>query len=121
MGVHSPQADYSHVARDGDLLFLSGQLGIALDGTTVGIGDARAQTVQAWRNIAAILAAYDTDLDHIIKTTTFITHWAYRAPVAEARREFFPAAPFPANTLVVVAGLADPSYLVEIEAIARIP
>ncbi len=120
-GVHEPQAAYSHVVRDGQLLYISGQLGLALDGTLVGPGDAKAQATQAWHNIVAILSAYNSDLDHLIKMTTYITHWAYRPLVAEARTEFFPSGPYPANTLVVVAGLADPSFLVEIEATARIP
>ncbi len=54
----------------------------------------------------------------IVKTTTYITHWAYRPLVAVARDEVFPAPPYPANTLVVVQGLAEPHFLVEIEAIA---
>jgi len=45
-------------------------------------------------------------------------HWAYRPLVAAARDELFPAPPYPANTLVVVQGLAEPQFLVEIEGIA---
>jgi len=53
-----------------------------------------------------------------VKTTTYITHWAYRPLVAAARDELFPTPPYPANTLVVVQGLAEPQFLVEIEGIA---
>ena len=102
-GVHPPQAHYSHVARAG---------------AVVGVGDARAQARQCYANLAAILAHYGGSLRHLIKTTTYITHWGYRPLVAAARDELFPAPPYPANTLLVVAGLAEPHFLVEIEGIA---
>jgi len=116
--VHTPQAHYSHVARVGQTFYISGQLAIDASGAVVGIGDAAAQARQCYRNLSLILAHYGGTLRHLAKTTTYITHWAYRAPVAAARDEFFPAPPYPANTLVVVQGLAEPHFLVEIEAIA---
>lgn len=117
-GVHTPQAHYSHVARVGQTLHISGQLAMDPSGGVVGVGDAAAQARQCYRNLAAILAHHGGDLRHLLKTTTFITHWAYRPLVAAARDEFFPAPPYPANTLVVVQGLAEPHFLVEIEGIA---
>lgn len=117
-GVHPPQAHYSHVARSGQTLYISGQLAMDRAGAVVGLGDARAQARQCYDNLAAILAHYGGSLRHLIKTTTYITHWGYRPLVAAARDELFPAAPYPANTLVVVAGLAEPHFLVEIEGIA---
>ena len=117
-GVHTPQAHYSHVARAGSTLFISGQLPIDPSGAVVGPGDARAQARQCYANLAAILAHHGGSLRDLLKTTTFITHWAYRPLVAAARDELFPAPPYPANTLVVVQGLAEPHFLVEIEGIA---
>jgi 2-iminobutanoate/2-iminopropanoate deaminase len=117
-GVHPPQAHYSHVARAGNTLFIAGQLAINPTGAVVGVGDARAQARQCYANLATILAHYGGGLRHLMKTTTYITHWAYRPLVAAARDELFPAPPYPANTLVVVQGLAEPQFLVEIEGIA---
>jgi enamine deaminase RidA (YjgF/YER057c/UK114 family) len=117
-GVHPPQAHYSHVARAGQTLYISGQLAMDPSGAVVGAGDARAQARQCYANLAAILAHYGGRLDHLLKTTTYITHWAYRPLVAAARDELFTAPPYPANTLVVVQGLAEPHFLVEIEGIA---
>jgi 2-iminobutanoate/2-iminopropanoate deaminase len=117
-GVHPPQAHYSHVARAGQTLYISGQLAMDASGAVVGIGDARAQARQCYANLTAILAHYGGSLRHLIKTTTYITHWAYRPLVAAARDELWPAPPYPANTLVVVQGLAEPHFLVEIEGIA---
>ena len=117
-GVHTPQAHYSHVARAGNTLYISGQLAMDRSGAVVGVGDARAQARQCYANVAAILAHYGGTFRHLLKTTTYITHWGYRPLVAAARDEFFPAPPYPANTLVVVQSLAEPHFLVEIEAIA---
>ena len=117
-GVYAPQAHYSQVGRSGQTLYISGQLGLDEAGELVGAGDAKAQARQAWRNLIAILAHYGATPRHLAKTTTFITHWAYRPRVGEARDEFFPGPPYPPSTLVVVQGLAEPRFLVEIEAIA---
>jgi enamine deaminase RidA (YjgF/YER057c/UK114 family) len=117
-GVHMPQAHYCHVARAGNTLYLAGQLGMDVSGKVVGIGDAKTQARQCYENIATILAHYGGGLRHLVKTTTYITHWGYRPLVATARDEVFPAPPYPANTLVVVQGLAEPHFLVEIEGIA---
>src|SRR5215470_8791061 len=117
-GVHPPQAHYSHVARVGQTLYISGQLAMDPTGALVGVGDARAQARQCYANLQTVLAHYGGGLRHLVKTTTYITHWAYRPPVAAARDAVFPAPPYPANTLVVVQGLAEPQFLVEIEGIA---
>ena len=119
-GVNPPQAHYSHVARTGKTLYISGQLAFDASGAVVGMGDARAQARQCYVNLAAILRHYGAGFGHLLKTTTYITHWAYRPLVAAARDEVFPSPPYPANTLVVVQGLAEPHFLVEIEAIAVI-
>ena len=117
-GVYQPQAHYSQVARVGDTLYISGQLGFDQKGELVGPGDARAQARQAWQNLIGILAYYGATPRNLVKTTTFITHWAYRPLVGEARDEIFSEPPYPPSTLVVVQGLAEPRFLVEIEAIA---
>ena len=116
--VYTPQAHYSQVARAGNTLYISGQLGLDINGNLVGEGDANAQARRAWRNLVAILSEYGATLRHLVKTTTYITHWAYRPLVAEARDEVFREPPYPPSTLVVVQGLAEPRFLVEIEAIA---
>ena len=117
-GVYAPAPHYSQVARSGHTLYISGQLGMDQSGELVGEGDAREQARQAWRNILAILAHYGATPRHLVKTNTYITHWAYRPLVAEARDEVFGEPPYPPSTLVVVQGLAEPRFLVEIEAVA---
>jgi enamine deaminase RidA (YjgF/YER057c/UK114 family) len=117
-GVFVPVPHYSQVARIGKTLYLSGMIGLDEAGQLVGPGDAQAQARQAWRNVLAVLAHYRATSRHLARVTTYITHWAYRPLVAAARDEVFPEPPYPASTLVVVQGLAEPAFLVELEATA---
>jgi enamine deaminase RidA (YjgF/YER057c/UK114 family) len=116
--VSVPIAHYSHVAKVGHTLYISGQLGVDERGQLVGEGDARAQARQAWHNIELILKHYGASLRQLTKTNTYITQLAHRPLVGEARDETFPEPPYPPSTLVVVQSLAEPRFLVEIEAVA---
>ena len=116
-GVHTPQANYSHVTKVGNTLYISGQLGLDVDGNLVGPGDAAAQAEQAYKNIQTIIEHCGGSMDDVVKITTYITDLAYRALVAGPRDKYL-GTPGPASTLVVIKGLAAPDYLVEIEATA---
>jgi len=56
----------------------------------------------------------------VVKLTTYTTNVAHRAKIAEVRARYFTSY-FPPNTFLVVASLATPDYLLEIEAIAACP
>jgi enamine deaminase RidA (YjgF/YER057c/UK114 family) len=116
-GVHTPAAKYSQVARAGQTLYLAGQVAIDADGSLVGHGDAGAQARQIFANIETICKHFGGSLASVQKVTIYLTNWDSRAPVSEVRDALF-SAPYPASTLVVVAALASPDYLLEIEAIA---
>ena len=113
---------YHHVVKDGKTVYLAGQVARDRDGNTVGVGDAAAQAEQVFQNIAAALESVGSDLGHILKMTTFMTHRedfpAYRA----ARSKFLTdEETLPASTLILCSGLADPDFRIEIEAVAAIP
>jgi enamine deaminase RidA (YjgF/YER057c/UK114 family) len=116
-GVHTPQANYSHVTKVGNTLYISGQLGLDVDGNLVGPGDAEAQAEQAYCNIQTIVQHFGGSMDDVVKITQYITDLAYRPSIAKPRDTYF-GRPGPASTLVVIKGLAAPEYLVEIEATA---
>ena len=118
-GVHAPQANYSHVARVGSMLYISGQVALDEGGKLVGGGDAEAQAEQCFRNIETIVRHFGGTLDNVMKTTTYITDWGFRPLVAKPRDRIF-RPPYPANTLVVVTAFASPDFLVEIEAIVAL-
>jgi enamine deaminase RidA (YjgF/YER057c/UK114 family) len=116
-GVHTPQANYSHVTRVGNTLYISGQLALDPQGSLVGAGDAEAQAEQCYRNIKAIVEHFGGTMDDIVKITQYITDLTYRPLVARPRDRYL-GAPGPSSTLVVIKGLAIPECLVEIEAVA---
>jgi enamine deaminase RidA (YjgF/YER057c/UK114 family) len=116
-GVHTPFAAYNHVSRVGNVLYISGQLPVDVDGNLVGKDDAEKQSEQCIKNIQTICEHFGGSLANVEKTTTFITELAFRPLVARSRDRLF-SAPYPASTLVVIKSLAAPEYLVEIEAIA---
>jgi reactive intermediate/imine deaminase len=116
-GVAPPGGSYSHaMAATGEVVMVAGQVGVDADGTLAG-PDAEAQARQAYRNLVAVLEAAGAGPGDVIKLTTFLTDAADAAAVGRARGEFFEA-PYPASSVVVVAGLLQPDWVVEIEAVA---
>ncbi|MBI2880259.1 MAG: RidA family protein [Candidatus Tectomicrobia bacterium] len=107
---------YSPGARGGALLFASGQTSLDSRGNVIGIGDAGVQTVETLKNLTAFLAAAGATLDSVVKTTVFLSDMRHYAAMNEAYAKFFPK-DRPARS-TVLAPLALPELLVEIEAVA---
>lgn len=104
--------------RVGDLVFASGQGPIGEDGATVGKGDFEAQARQALANLALVLKNAGSGLDGVVKATVFVTDIARdQDAFARIRAEHFAPHTF-AESFVEVSSLADPDWLIEIEAIA---
>jgi reactive intermediate/imine deaminase len=101
----------------GNTIYVSGQVAYSTAGQLVGEGDMRAQTRQVFDNIKAVLAAAGAGIEDIIKINTYITDQSKFMDMLEVRKEIFGAS-LPASTAVVVAGLAFPGLLIEVEAIA---
>lgn len=98
------------------LFYVSGQVGVDSEGKlAVGINE---QCEQVWMNIGHVLKSADMGLRDIVKATIFLTDSRFIAPYRETRDKFFKDAPYPASTLLIVAGLADPAMLVEVEVVA---
>ena len=70
--------------------------------------------------IGEALVQAGTSLDHVVRTRIYLTDAGHWREVARAHREDY-AAVRPAATAVIVAGLLDPAWLVEIEAEALLP
>ena len=116
-GVHAELGAYSHVTRaTGEVLHVSGQAPVALDGTTVE-GDVTIQAEQVFANLEAVLASAGATTDDVVKVTTFLVDAADAAAVGAVRSRHF-TAPFPASSVVVVAGLLDAAWRLEVEAVA---
>ena len=123
MKIHNPSAvhaapTYSHgieVPPNARWLYISGQVGAGRDGKPLeGI---EAQTRQAFENLKAILASAGMSLTDVVKVTSYLINEdlidGFRKARAEQMGDHRPAA-----TLVIARRLAQPGWLVEIEAVA---
>ncbi len=108
---------YSYGVRCGNVLWISGQVALR-DGQVVGEGDVRLQARTAFENLERIVTAAGGTLDDVVETTTYMTDRAYSPAINEVRAEFFRGPVKPTSTLLVVAGLARPEFLVEVSAVA---
>ena len=95
-------------------LYLSGQIPVAQDGSLA--ADFTAQCDQVWDNIETQLAAAAMTLENLVKVTTFLSDRCYALENREVRVRRL-AGRQPALT-VIVTGIFDESWLVEIEAVA---
>lgn len=115
-GVREPGTRYSHaviVENATRRLVISGQVGVDTDGTVPASGEA--QIAQAFRNLRTVLEAHGMGIINVVKTTAFLMDRSLLPPYRAARDTLF-ADHAPASTLLFVSGLADPRWMVEIEA-----
>jgi 2-iminobutanoate/2-iminopropanoate deaminase len=102
--------------KRGPFVFTSGIVARDREGGTVGIGDIRAQTRQTLLNLETILRDGGATLADVMKVNVFITNFDNFAGMNDAYSQFF-RGDLPART-TVQAQLANPEWLVEIEAVA---
>ena len=105
---------YSQAIDLGEMIFTSGQIPVAPDGTIS--SDISQQTRQALLNLKAVVEAGGSSFDKVIKTTVFITDMAQFGEINAVYSEFFNE-PYPARSCVQVAALPK-GVSIEIEAIA---
>jgi 2-iminobutanoate/2-iminopropanoate deaminase len=110
---------YSHaveVAVGARLLFISGQVGVAPDGSLPpGFSE---QCEQAMENVEALLSSAAMTKADAVKITYFLTTSENLVALGEIRRRRWKSDEPPAVTTIVVSALARPEYLVEIEVAA---
>lgn len=114
--VHATGGRYAHAAlvpAGARRLVLSGQVGTAPDGTVLEGGEAQAR--QALANLLAILASQGMGPENVVKMTVFLTDAALIPAWRTARTEAM-GGRATASTLLIVAGLADSRFLLEVEA-----
>jgi enamine deaminase RidA (YjgF/YER057c/UK114 family) len=103
----------------GNTIYIGGQNAITKDQEIIGKGDITSQTEYALKNIETALYSCNASLDDLFKLTIYIVQGQ------DVQKGFAGAQSFlkrlshpPVISGVIVAGLANPDYLVEIEAIA---
>ena len=118
--IHPPIGAYAHaveVPESAKVMFIAGQVGIDIDGNVP--SDFAAQADLAWRNLMAILEFNGMRMKDVVKITHFLTNPADLPAYNEVRAKYL-GEDRPASTLLIVAGLARPDLLVEVEMVAAI-
>jgi enamine deaminase RidA (YjgF/YER057c/UK114 family) len=114
-------ASYTHViaATGSRLVFVAGQVADDAQGNLVGPDDLAAQARQAFANVGRCLAAAQARPEQVTKITIYVVHHRpeYLPDISQARIAAF-GDHKPADTLVGVETLAEPGYLIEVDAIA---
>lgn len=107
------------VATGTRIVFVAGQVSEDVEGDLVGEGDFALQARTAFANVGRALAAAGAQPDQVARITIYVVaHRPELLPlISEARIAVF-GDHRPADTLLGVATLAEPGYLIEVEAIA---
>jgi enamine deaminase RidA (YjgF/YER057c/UK114 family) len=117
----STPSSYSQVAvaSGSQLVFIAGQTADDVNGLLVGPGDLAVQAGQAFANVGRALAAAGATPDQVAKITIYVVDHRpeYLPLISEARTAVF-GDHKPPDTLLGVAALAEPGYLIEVDAIA---
>ena len=108
---------YSQAVKVGGLVFTAGQIALLPDGTFAG-GDITAQTHRVMQNLAAVLTAAGSGVEHIVKSTCFLADMNDFAAFNEVYGGYLKGN-LPARSTVQVARLPKDG-LVEVEVVARV-
>jgi enamine deaminase RidA (YjgF/YER057c/UK114 family) len=103
-------------------IYIGGQDAVDKSGKIVGKGDLKAQTEQVFENLQTALAAAGAGLEHVVKWNIYILQGQPLQVGFEVFQRVWGRRPNPPTiTGVYVAGLANPDFLVEIDAVAVLP
>jgi enamine deaminase RidA (YjgF/YER057c/UK114 family) len=120
--ISKPFSNYAHVVTvEGakKLVFCAGQVAADVDGKVLPSDDFTAQTKMVMKNLTSALAAGGAKLSDVTKVTIYICN-PHDVPKARGiLYDYFGKRP-PASTLCILRGLANPNFLLEIEAIAAV-
>ena len=110
------------VTGPGKTIYVGGQDAVDASGTIIGKGDVKAQVEQVFKNLQTALEASGAGLEHIVKWNIYIVQGQPLRPAFEASQKIWGGRPNrPAISVMFVAGLANPEFLVEVDAIAVVP
>ena len=118
-GVYDPPIYAQAVKVSGaeTLLYIAGQVDYDAEGKCEHPGDFAAQAKAVLAMLKAQVEAGGGTMASIVKVNTYLTDIRYRADYGPVREEVF-GPKMPAHTLVAVAALAQPEFLIEVEAVA---
>lgn len=113
------EVGYSRAVRAGSIVAVSGTVGVDAAGRA-SAPDAYGQAKAAFEKIRAALLECGSGLPDVIRTRMFVVGSENVSPVLKAHGEYFRGLE-PASTVVLISGLIEPQFFVEIEADAVVP
>ena len=120
--ISKPFTNYAHVVTvEGakKLVFCAGQVAADVEGKVLPPDDFGAQATMVMQNLKNALAAGGAKLSDVTKVTIYICN-PHDVPKARGILHTYFAGQPPASTLCILRGLANPNFLLEIEAIAAV-
>ena len=120
-GMHKHAAFTQAVATigPGKTIYIGGQNAVNTRGEIVGTDDLAAQTIQSMQNVEAVLEASGAGWNQVVKLSIYIVQGNDLLLAFQAAQRFLgKIARPPAVTVLIVAGLANPAFLLEVDAIA---
>ena len=106
----------------GRTIYIGGQNAVNANREIIGKGDIHAQAEQAMQNIQTALTACDATFENVVKLSIHIVQGQSIYGAFQASQKFMSEMKNPPTiSVLIVAGLANPEFLIEIEAIAFIP
>lgn len=103
-------------------IYIGGQDAVDASGKLVGKGDIKQQTEQVLANLQAALKAGGAELEHVIKWNVYVVQGQDIQQGFEVFLKIWGRQPNPpAITVMFVSGLANPDFLVEMDAVAVVP
>jgi enamine deaminase RidA (YjgF/YER057c/UK114 family) len=122
--LHKNPAFTQVIAVEGKVktIYVGGQDALDLTGVIVSKGDIKQQTEQVFRNLQTALKAAGADLENVVKWNIYIVQGQPLPPAFGVFQTVWGRKPNPpAITVIYVAGLANPDFLVEMDAVAVVP
>ena len=123
-GLHKNPAFSQLVIADGNVhtIYVGGQNAVNVSGEVVGKGDIQKQALEVFKNLAIALSAAGAGLEKIIKWSVYVVQGQPPQPAFEEFQRIWGNRPNPPLvTVLFVSGLANPDFLLEIDAIAILP
>lgn len=113
------KASYSAAVRAGDFIYVAGQIGLSPDGSIP--DDDKAQIINAFDRMEIVLGEAGASLDQIVELVSYhVGLQRHLYDFAQIKNRYI-REPFPAWTMLEIAGLARPGLVVEIKAVAYAP
>ena len=123
-GLHQNPAFSQVVVTQGQVrtVYVGGQNAVDASGAIVGQGNLRVQAEQIFRNLELALSAGEATLANVIKWNVYVLQGQSPQPAFEVFQQVWNNRPNPPLiTVLFVAGLAHPDFLMEIDAVAIVP